>query len=91
MVDEEESDGGMSYVYRRTEDIQRTPYVPYRFTRKPDPTPRRLDIGPFRPELCGTTSGYRQHMKFRQQQCDRCRTAYSLHQREYRERKRGGG
>lgn len=81
----------MPYVYRRTEDIDRTPYVPYRFSNKPAPTPRRLDIGPFKPELCGTTSGYRQHMKYKQPQCAGCKTAYSKHQKAYRERRQRGG
>lgn len=72
----------MAYVYRRTEDIQRTPYVPYVFRDKPASAPARLpDPKDYDPELCGTPRGYRQHHRYRQDACRACKTARNAQQR----------
>ena len=89
MVDEEESDGGMSYVYRRTEDVQRTPYVPYVSRDKPASAPaRKPDPKDFDPELCGTPRGYRQHHRYRQDACRDCKDALNAQQRARVEQKK---
>lgn len=84
----------MSYVYRRAEEIDREPVAPYVFREDiPHGTKKRPRPKDFDPELCGTTKGYWQHRRYGQPQCPRCAEAYSVHQREYRQRKvkEGGG
>lgn len=75
----------MTYIYRADEDIQREPTVPYIY--------RAIELPPevtyperkkFKPELCGTPSGYQQHGRFNQERCPDCLIAYSEYQSEYR-------
>jgi hypothetical protein len=76
----------MTYVYRRTEDIEREPTAPYIFReaeRGPRKRPRRKD---YNPDLCGTTKGYWQHRRYDEPQCPGCSAAYSDYLRGYRER-----
>ena len=73
------------YVYRRTEDIVREPTAPY-ILREPEPPQIFKKV--FRPELCGTPSGYQQHRRFKQEQCPECWTAYSEYLGDYRARRK---
>jgi hypothetical protein len=76
----EEGDG-MTYIYRRTEDIDREPTAPY-VLREPEVPQMFKKV--FKPELCGSTSGYQQHRRFKEQHCPDCREAYNEYQRGYR-------
>ncbi|MGK3957874.1 hypothetical protein ACLKOZ_16980 [Arthrobacter sp. R4] len=71
----------MTYIYRRTENIERTPMAPY-VLREPEAPQMFKKV--FKPELCGTPSGYQQHRRFKQAQCPDCREAYNEYQRGYR-------
>jgi hypothetical protein len=71
----------MSYVYRRTEDIDREPTAPY-VLREPEVPQMFKKV--FKPELCGTTSGYQQHRRFKERHCADCQDAYNEYQRAYR-------
>ena len=77
----------MAYVYRRGEVLARLPVVPYVF-REPE-TPQMFKKV-FKPQLCGTPSGYQQHRRFKQEQCPDCREAYNEYQRGYRAGERIG-
>jgi len=82
------------YVYRRSEVLARLPIAPYIFRADiPREFRKRPHSKDFNPDLCGTTKGYWQHRRFGQPQCPDCSHAYSVHQRDYRQRKQkeGGG
>ncbi|QDG65826.1 hypothetical protein NIBR502772_05995 [Pseudarthrobacter sp. NIBRBAC000502772] len=75
----------MTYIYRADEDIQREPTVPYIYrTIELPPEVTYPERKKFKPELCGTPSGYQQHGRFNQERCPDCLIAYSEYQREYR-------
>jgi hypothetical protein len=78
------------YVYRRTDDIEREPTVPYVFRREPDSVKRRPSSKDFDPTRCGTTAGYQQHRRYRQKQCTKCLAAQAEYSRGYRESKAPG-
>jgi hypothetical protein len=74
----------MTYIYRRTEAIDREPTAPYVF-REIEPQPKKLpDKKKWRPELCGTTAGYAQHRRYDNEKCAACLDAQAKHSAAYR-------
>lgn len=80
------------YVYRRDESINRIPVpveaAPYK-PREPR-APKTEFSDQFDPVLCGTMPGYRQHRKFKQEQCDKCRKTNNEYHRKYQRGERKG-
>jgi len=75
------------YVYRRGEVLARLPVVPW-ITRTDPPPAKIQDPKDFRPELCGTTLGYAQHRRFKNEKCAGCLEAQAKHSAAYRARKK---
>jgi len=78
----------MAYIYRRHEDMEREPTVPYIFRHEPIPElKKRPHSRDFDPSKCGTTSGYQQHRRYRNKKCAECLAAQARYSRGYRESK----
>jgi hypothetical protein len=73
-----------SYVYRRGEVLARLPVVPWiNRPHTPEANPD-INLRNYRPELCGTSKGYWQHRRYKQQQCPACLKAQAAKSAEQR-------
>jgi hypothetical protein len=72
------------YVYRRGEVLARLPVIPWINRAYTPEADVNILARNYRPELCGTSKGYWQYRRYKQQQCPDCLKAQAAKSAEQR-------